>query len=63
MTQSTEAVKYTDWISADGWDTLNKCPPYDKKQSSCEAGAFWNVEYLFTVKIPRSTLTRSGSSW
>ena len=36
MAQSTGAVVYTDYISAEGYDFPNECPVYDTKQSDGE---------------------------
>ena len=33
--QSDGAVEYTDFFSAEGLDSPNKCPWYDNKQSDC----------------------------
>ena len=37
MAQLAGAVEYTDCISAEEWDSPNKCPVYDLKQSDGEA--------------------------
>ena len=37
QTQLAGAVEYTDCISAEGWDSLNKCPGYDITYSDGEA--------------------------
>ena len=40
LAQPVGAVKYTNCIYAEGYDTfLNKCPWYDTKQSDCETPA------------------------
>ena len=39
QTQLTEAVEYTDWISADGWYLPNERPGYDIKPSVDESPA------------------------
>ena len=33
----TPLAEYTDYIFAEGYDSLNKCPAYDTKQSDVEA--------------------------
>ena len=35
--QSARAIEYTDCISAEGLDPINKCPGYDTKQTDGEA--------------------------
>ena len=37
----------------------NKCPEYDTEPSDGEAGDLGNVEYLFIIITPRSTMTLS----
>ena len=37
MAQSAWALVHTDWISAEGQDSPNKCPGYDTKQSDGDA--------------------------
>ena len=37
--QMAGGVEYTDCISAEGYDPLNKCPGYDIKQSDGKAPA------------------------
>ena len=65
MAQSTGgwAVKYTSYISSEGYDPPNKCPTYDIKQSDGEAPVIlelWgNVEYSFIAIVPRFT----GPKW
>ena len=45
----------------------NECPGYDTKQSDDEVPVMlelWEMrEYPFNAIVPRSTLTRSGSTW
>ena len=37
LAQLAGAIKYTNYNSAERWDSPNKCPGYDTKQSDCEA--------------------------
>ena len=37
MAQSAATAEYTDWTSAEGWNSPNKCPVYDTKKSDVEA--------------------------
>ena len=37
MAQSPGATEFTDFISAEGQDSLNECPVYNTKQSEGEA--------------------------
>ena len=64
VAQSTGAVEYTDWISAD--PTLRVSWIWHKAISSqgfSNAGDLGNVEYPFISVVPRFTLTWSGSTW
>ena len=59
-------VKYTDCISAEGWDYPIVCLEYDIKQSDREAlvlAVLRNVEYTFIAFAPSFTLTQSRSTW
>ena len=61
--KSCWAVEYTDCFSAEGWDSPpNECPSYDIKQSD-SVKPFGDVDNLFIVIAPSSTLTWSGSAW
>ena len=58
--QSAQAVEYTDSISADGEDLL---PPRLNKYTGYNTGALGNTEHPIIAIAPRSSLTRSGSTW
>ena len=46
MAQSAGAVEYTDYMSVEGEDSLNKCPGYDTKQSGDEAHVMQTIPSL-----------------
>ena len=59
ITQSTEAVKYTDYNSAEGWNPpQNGCPGYDAKQSDgkvpvmLELWGMWSTPSFPSVSDP-----------
>ena len=54
LAQSAGAVEYTNCISAEGWDSPNKCPRYDTKQSDGEA----SVMPLLLPSVPGPLLLR-----
>ena len=58
MAQSACAAKYTDCISAEGWDSPKQCPAYYIKQSDNEASGmleFWGMQRtLFLPLFPGS---------
>ena len=57
VAQLAGAVEYTNCISAQRYDSLNKCPRYG---SNILMG---NAEYPFIAIAPRSTLAQSSSTW
>ena len=66
MAQSTGDAEYTDCISVEGLDSLNKHPAYDTKQSVGEIPVmleFGECVVLFIVIAPRSILVLSGCTW
>ena len=58
--QSTGAVQYTNYTSAEGLDSPNECPGYDTKQSDGEVPV--NAEHPFIAIVPRSTLAWNDST-
>ena len=66
MLQSAGAAEYTKCISADGWDSPNKCSGYDTKQSEVEAWVIlerWEMQSTpFIVVTYKTTLAWSGST-
>ena len=53
MVQLVGAVEYTDCISAEGYNSFNKCPGYDTKQSDGQASVnleLWGM--LGTPSLP-----------
>ena len=50
--QSAEAVEYTDFIPAEGWDSANKCPGYDIKQFDGEVPALELWWICSTLSFP-----------
>ena len=52
IAQSTEAVKYTDCISAEELDSSTECPVNDIKQSDGEAPAFKIWRMWRTPSLP-----------
>ena len=47
MAQMAGAIEYTDCISAEGYDSSNKCPRYDTKQSDDETSVMpklWGMQ-------------------
>ena len=67
MAQSAGAAEYTDYISAEGFDSLDEGPGNDTKQSdgwgASNARPLGNAEYPFYTMAPWSTLARNGSTW
>ena len=61
----SEAVDYTDCISAEGLDSPNECPVYDTKQSDDEAPVmiWWTQSAPSFSSLPGPLWTRSGSTW
>ena len=58
--QSTEAIKYTDYISASRWDSLNESPGYDIKQSD---GDFPAMLELCGIECNLSLLSSQVIFW
>ena len=56
--QSTEAAEYTDYISAEGWVSPNRCPGYDINQSDAEAPVlkFWGMQSTSSLPLLPSPL-------
>ena len=67
VVQSAGAVEYTNYISAEEYDSLYKCSGFDTKQSDNEAPVIlelWGMaEYPLIAIAPWSTLAQSGSTW
>ena len=67
MAQLGGAIEYTDCISAEWYDPFWWVSWYDTKQSDGETVVMvvlWGIEkYPFIAITPKSTLTRSGSTW
>ena len=60
IAQSAGAVEYTDCTFAEGWDTPQKCPGYDTKQSDGEAQA---VLELWGMRSTSSLTSLPGPLW
>ena len=46
------AVEYTDCISTEWWDSSNKCPGYDAKQSDSEAPVRLKLWGMYSTPLP-----------
>ena len=55
LAQLAGAVKYTDCISAERWDFLNKCPVFDTKQSDGKAPVMCINKWLMFTWIVSDT--------
>ena len=58
VVQSAADVEYTDWVSAEGQDSLNECPGYDTQQSDgkvpviLELYEMWSIPSLPSLPGP-----------
>ena len=60
MVQSAEAEEYTDSISAEGFNSPNRCPGYETKQSDGEASVMLELWGMWsTPSLP----SLPGSLW
>ena len=63
MAQSAEAVEYTDCNSAEEYDSPNKSPGYDTKQSDCEASVILELWGMWSIPSLPSLQVDSGLEW